>query len=190
MLSTALRAARPVVFRAARPAKSTAFRALSTTATRSSGAPAPQLFGLGGKTGEIPTDEQQATGLERFQLLGEMEGTDAFDLQPLDASRVGTLQDPIKVYSLVSSTSIQSPVAPYPSSDAFSQDTERIVGCTGSPAESHELHWFTLRQDKIRRCSECGSGRRSSTSCHCVAHSLVAYKLDYHGSQHHDTHHH
>ncbi|KAN0093165.1 Cytochrome c oxidase subunit Vb domain containing protein [Tylopilus felleus] len=153
MLSTALRAARPVVFRAARPAKSTAFRALSTTATRSSGAPAPQLFGLGGKTGEIPTDEQQATGLERFQLLGEMEGTDAFDLQPLDASRVGTLQDPIKVYSL---------------------DTERIVGCTGSPAESHELHWFTLRQDKIRRCSECGS----------------AYKLDYHGSQHHDTHHH
>lgn len=104
MLSTALRAARPVVLRAARPANSIAFRALSTTATRRSGPPPPQLFGPGGKPGDIPTDEQQATGLERFQLLGEMEGYDAFDLQPLDSSRVGTLQDPIKVYSLVSST--------------------------------------------------------------------------------------
>lgn len=104
MLNTALRAARPVVLRAARPANSTAFRVLSTTATRRSGAPSPQIFGPGGKPGEIPTDEQQATGLERFQLLGEMEGHDAFDLQPLDSSRVGTLQDPIKVYSLVSFT--------------------------------------------------------------------------------------
>ncbi|KAG6373343.1 cytochrome c oxidase polypeptide IV [Boletus reticuloceps] len=153
MLSTALRAARPVALRTARPANSTALRALSTTAARRSGAPPPQLFGQGGKTGEIPTDEQQATGLERFQLMGEMEGHEAFDLQPLDSSRVGTLKDPIKVYSL---------------------DTERIVGCTGSPAESHELHWFTVRQDKIRRCTECGS----------------AYKLDYHGLEHHDTHHH
>ncbi|KAF8558140.1 COX5B-domain-containing protein [Imleria badia] len=153
MLNTALRAARPVALRAARPANSTPFRALSTTAARRSGAPPPQLFGSGGKTGEIPTDEQQATGLERFQLMGEMEGYDAFDLQPLDSSRVGTLQDPIKVHSL---------------------DTERIVGCTGSPAESHELHWFTLRQHKTRRCPECGS----------------AYKLDYHGPEHHDAHHH
>ncbi|KAG9315182.1 cytochrome c oxidase subunit VB-domain-containing protein [Chiua virens] len=150
MLNVALRAARPVVFRIARPAP---LRTLSTTVSRRSGALPPQLFGSGGKTGEIATDEQQATGLERFQLLGEMEGYDAFDLQPLDSSRVGTLQDPIKVYSL---------------------DTERIVGCTGSPADSHELHWFTLRKDKIRRCSECGS----------------AYKLDFHGAEHHEAHHH
>ena len=112
MLNTALRAVRPVVLRVARPANSTALRALSTTVALHSGAPPPQLFGPGGKTGEIPTDEQQATGLERFQLMGEMEGYDAFDLQPLDSSRVGTLQDPIKVHSLVSSRSIQSPVAP------------------------------------------------------------------------------
>ncbi|KAG8213130.1 cytochrome c oxidase polypeptide IV, partial [Butyriboletus roseoflavus] len=153
MLNTALRAARPVALRATRRANSTAFRALSTTATRRSGPPPPQLFGPGGKPGEIPTDEQQATGLERFQLLGEMEGYDAFDLQPLDSSRVGTLQDPIKVYSL---------------------DTERIIGCTGSPADSHELHWMNLRQHKNRRCPECGS----------------VYKLDYHGPEHHDAHHH
>ena len=48
------------------------------------GSPPPQLFGPGGKIGEIPMDEQQATGLKCFQLLGEMEGYDAFDLQPLN----------------------------------------------------------------------------------------------------------
>lgn len=169
MLNTALRAVRPVALRAARPANSTAIRALSTTTTRRSGAPPPQLFGTGGKTGEIPTDEQQATGLERFQLLGEMEGYDAFDLQPLDSSRVGTLQDPIKVYSLVSYFNQIS----HSLSDAFLQDTERIVGCTGSPADSHELHWFTVRQHKNRRCPECGSGK-TCRPCHCFAHSFFS----------------
>ncbi|KIJ66857.1 hypothetical protein HYDPIDRAFT_85689 [Hydnomerulius pinastri MD-312] len=153
MLNTALRAIRPVALRVGRPVQASTLRAISTTAARRSGAPPPQLFGSGAKAGEVPTDEQQATGLERFQLLGEMEGYDAFDPEPLDSSRVGTLEDPIKVYSL---------------------DTERIVGCTGSPADSHELHWFTLRQHKNRRCPECGS----------------AYTLDYQGPEHHDTHHH
>ncbi|KIJ11961.1 hypothetical protein PAXINDRAFT_137389 [Paxillus involutus ATCC 200175] len=153
MFNTALRAARPVAQRVARPVQSSAFRALSTTATRRSGPAPPQLFGPGAKAGEIPTDVQQATGLERLQVLGEVEGYEAFDLAPLDSSRVGTLEDPIKVYCL---------------------DTERIVGCTGSPAESHELHWFTLRQHKTRRCPECGS----------------AYALDYHGADQHSAHHH
>ena len=112
MLNTAFRAIRPAALCAARPANSTTLRALSTTALRRSGAPPPQLFGPGGKTGEISTDEQQATGLERFQLLGEMEGYDAFDLQALDSSRVGTLQDPIKVYSLVSSSCTNFPSCP------------------------------------------------------------------------------
>ncbi|KAF9223648.1 cytochrome c oxidase polypeptide IV [Gyrodon lividus] len=153
MFNTALRVVRPIALRAARPVQPSAFCALSTTAVRRSGPAPPQLFGTGATAGEIPTDEQQATGLERFQLLGEMEGYEAFDLGPLDSSRVGTLEDPIKVYSL---------------------DTVRIVGCTGSPAESHELHWFTLPQHKNRRCPECGS----------------VYTLDYHGPDQHDAHHH
>jgi cytochrome c oxidase subunit 5b len=49
----------------------------------------------------IPTDEEQATGLERFQLLGRMEGVDVFDMAPLDSSRLGTVADPIKVPTLV-----------------------------------------------------------------------------------------
>ncbi|EMD33511.1 hypothetical protein CERSUDRAFT_26055, partial [Gelatoporia subvermispora B] len=94
------------------------------------------LYAEGAKPGEVPSDDIHATGLERLQILGEKEGVEVFDLKPLDSSRIGTLADPIKVYSL----------AP-----------ERIIGCTGSPAESHELHWMNLTTEKVRRCPECGS---------------------------------
>jgi len=46
--------------------------------------------------------EQQATGLERFELLGKLEGVDVFDMKPLEMTRIGTPQDPIPIYSLVS----------------------------------------------------------------------------------------
>jgi len=154
MLNATLRAVRPVATRGVRRSTpSTALRTLSTTTPRFSGPAPPSIFGEGAKPGEIPSDEQQATGLERFQLLGEMHGIDAFDLEPLDSSRVGTLEDPIKVFSL---------------------DTSRIVGCTGAPAESHELHWFNVTKEKNRRCPECGS----------------VYALDFQGVEHHDAHHH
>lgn len=102
MYNAALRAVRPVVVRSTRRSTpSNTFRALSTTTPRFSGPAPPSLYGEGAKPGEIPSDEQQATGLERFQLLGEMNGVESFDLEPLDSSRVGTLEDPIKVFSLV-----------------------------------------------------------------------------------------
>ena len=31
----------------------------------------------------------QSTGLERFEILGKMQGIDVFDMKPLDASRKG-----------------------------------------------------------------------------------------------------
>lgn len=103
MLASALRAAaRPAAFAARssfRPA--TAVRAFSVTARAQSGPPPPQLYGTGAQPGTVPTDVEQATGLERLQLLGEMEGISVFDDQPLDASRVGTKADPIKVLSYV-----------------------------------------------------------------------------------------
>jgi hypothetical protein len=49
--------------------------------------------------------EQQATGLERFELLGKLEGVDVFDMKPLEMDRIGTPQDPIPIYSLVSNLS-------------------------------------------------------------------------------------
>jgi cytochrome c oxidase subunit 5b len=105
MFNVAVRALRPATFAirpATRPSPSLALRAFSSTPRASSGAPAPQLFGPGSKPGEVPTDELQATGLERFQLLGELEGVSAFDVSPLDSSRVGTKENPILVPSLVS----------------------------------------------------------------------------------------
>ncbi|KAL8969029.1 MAG: hypothetical protein Q9197_004561 [Variospora fuerteventurae] len=43
----------------------------------------------GAAPGTIPTDLEQATGLERFEILGKMQGIDVFDMKPLDASRLG-----------------------------------------------------------------------------------------------------
>ncbi|OCH86070.1 COX5B-domain-containing protein [Obba rivulosa] len=148
MLAAAVRPAAFAARTALRPSRLAALRALSTTPARSSdhGPPPPLLIPPGAKPGEVPTDDVHATGLERLQVLGEKEGVEVFDLKPLDSSRIGTLADPIKVYSL----------AP-----------ERIIGCTGCPAESHELHWINLTTEKIRRCPECGS----------------AYALDYHAHE-------
>jgi hypothetical protein len=99
----AIRAARPAARALIRPSSSSCRRAISSSAIRLSdhGPKPPSLFGPGGKPGEVPTDFEQATGLERLQLLGEMEGVVIFDKEPLDSSRVGTLKDPILVPSLV-----------------------------------------------------------------------------------------
>ena len=43
----------------------------------------------GAAPGTIPTDLEQATGLERLEILGKMQGVDIFDMAPLDASRTG-----------------------------------------------------------------------------------------------------
>lgn len=37
----------------------------------------------------MPTDVEQATGLERLEILGKMQGIDIFDMRPLDSSRKG-----------------------------------------------------------------------------------------------------
>ena len=95
-------AVRPVAL-AARAAKPTS-RAFSISASRRSDHHhvEPALFAPGSKAGEVPTDDIHATGLERLQILGEMTGTKVFDYDPLDSSRVGTLKDPVKVFSWVS----------------------------------------------------------------------------------------
>ena len=47
------------------------------------------LLPPGAAPGTIPTDLEQATGLERLEILGKMQGIDIFDMRPLDASRKG-----------------------------------------------------------------------------------------------------
>ncbi|KAG5352889.1 hypothetical protein E4T56_gene3753 [Termitomyces sp. T112] len=141
MFRSAVRAARPAVLAARsnlKPSGPSALRAFhnSIRVSESHGPAPPQLYGPGGKAGEVPSDIEQATGLERLQLLGELEGVKVFDDAPLDASRIGTKADPILVPSY---------------------DIERIIGCTGSPADSHEVLWFNLTAERQGRCTECGS---------------------------------
>ncbi len=102
MFKTALRTARPAALAARAANKQQASRAFSTTLRVSSGGPPPpQLYGPGGKPGGVPTDLDQATGLERLQLLAEVDGFNVFDEGPLDSSRIGTKADPVLVPSHV-----------------------------------------------------------------------------------------
>ncbi|KAF5877451.1 putative cytochrome c subunit protein [Botrytis fragariae] len=95
------------------------------------------LMGPGAAPGTVPTDLDQATGLERLEILGKMQGVDIFDMKPLDASRKGTLDNPIIVKSF---------------------GDEQYAGCTGYPVDSHVTIWLTMSRDRpVERCPECGN---------------------------------
>ncbi|EGS17882.1 cytochrome c oxidase polypeptide-like protein [Thermochaetoides thermophila DSM 1495] len=124
-------------------------RTLATTAVRRNQVPERKfkslsevktdedLIGPGAQPGTVPTDLEQATGLERLEILGKTEGVDVFDMRPLDASRKGTLDNPIPVRGV---------------------GQEQYAGCTGYPADSHIVVWLRMtRDDPIERCPECGS---------------------------------
>lgn len=52
------------------------------------------LIGPGALPGTVPTDIEQATGVERMELLAKLEGQDLWDMKPLDSSRVGMFKLP------------------------------------------------------------------------------------------------
>ncbi|KAK9719536.1 Cytochrome c oxidase subunit 4 [Basidiobolus ranarum] len=94
------------------------------------------LLGSGAKAGTIPTDLEQATGLERFEILAKMEGKEFFDLEPLTLTHYGTKQNPILVKTC---------------------DDFRFIGCSGFPSDTHENIWITVEKGHdIDRCPECG----------------------------------
>jgi cytochrome c oxidase subunit 5b len=104
MSFTALRSALRVTRAVAAPVRATAFVAprLFTTSSRvASDHQEPVIQGEGGKAGLVPTDLEQATGLERFELMMKLKGEDAFSVEPLEVIRMGTVADPIEVFSLV-----------------------------------------------------------------------------------------
>ena len=113
MFAAALRPASFAARAAFKPARLAAVRAISSTAARRSDHPTPEIYGEGAKPGQVPTDENQSTGLERLQILGAIEGVEVFDLKPLDSSRIGTLVDPIKVFSMVSLRRVSHPTPEY-----------------------------------------------------------------------------
>lgn len=46
--------------------------------------------------------EEQATGIERLELLGDLLGVDVFDNKAPEMTRMGTLESPIPIFTLVS----------------------------------------------------------------------------------------
>ncbi|KAF2138260.1 uncharacterized protein K452DRAFT_277284 [Aplosporella prunicola CBS 121167] len=116
------------------------------------------LMPPGAEPGTVPTDLEQATGLERLEILGKIQGVDVFDMKPLDSSRKGTLDNPIVVRSF---------------------GDEQYAGCTGVPADSHVVKWLVMSRDRpLERCPECGN---------CLKMDYVGpeHSHDEHG---HDTH--
>jgi hypothetical protein len=83
------------------------------------------LMPEGAAPGTVPTDIEQATGLERLEILGKMEGIDVFDMKPLPSDRMGTLKEPVIVRSF---------------------GDEQYCGCTGIPADTHHVKWLTVCQ--------------------------------------------
>ena len=91
----------PAALRVAPTPVNSASRLFTSSALRFAAGP-PVIQGPGAKDGEMPTDEQQATGLERFELLGKLKGVDVFDMEPLQMTHLGTTDNPIKIKSFVS----------------------------------------------------------------------------------------
>jgi cytochrome c oxidase subunit 5b len=119
------------------------------------------LLPPGAAPGTVPTDLEQATGLERLEILGKMQGIDIFDMKPLDASRKGTLDNPIVVKSF---------------------GDEQYAGCTGYPADSHVTIWLTMSRDRpVERCPECGNVLKMEY----IGPTEDAHGHDHHG---HDAH--
>ncbi|CAB4388613.1 unnamed protein product [Rhizophagus irregularis] len=125
MLSSALRSTvgsvRTIVSRGViRQPHSSKARAFSVLSPRF-GELSSNFFGPGAKPGTVADDIDQATGIERAELLSKLEGKDIYDLSPLKITAVGTKKDPVMVKSV---------------------DPVRFVGCTGFPVDSHETVWL------------------------------------------------
>lgn len=101
--------------------------------------PDDSLIGAGAQPGTIPTDIDQATGLERFEFLGKREGIDVFDVENPIFEGKGTYNDPYLVPTYVG---------------------YRYVGCRGKISEGeedHKAYWMKVEGDKLSRCWQCGT---------------------------------
>ncbi|KAJ8250431.1 hypothetical protein COCON_G00223530 [Conger conger] len=94
---------------------------------------APALRAMGTLQG-IPTDEEQATGLERHTMQGLKKGQDPYSiLKPKHYE--GTKDDPHIVPCI---------------------GTKRLVGCL-CEEDNTQIVWFWLHEGNPQRCPSCGA---------------------------------
>ncbi|XP_053195862.1 cytochrome c oxidase subunit 5B, mitochondrial-like [Scomber japonicus] len=84
--------------------------------------------------GGIPTDEEQATGMERIIMKAMKEGTDPYSMmKPKEYS--GSKADPHLVPSITN---------------------KRLVGCV-CEEDNTAVVWFWIHEGEAHRCPSCGS---------------------------------
>ncbi|XP_012927540.1 cytochrome c oxidase subunit 5B, mitochondrial [Heterocephalus glaber] len=84
--------------------------------------------------GGVPTDDEQATGLEREVMRAAKKGLDPYNILPPKAAS-GTNEDPNLVPSITN---------------------KRIVGCICEEDNSTVI-WFWLHKGETQRCPNCGT---------------------------------
>ncbi|XP_077354553.1 cytochrome c oxidase subunit 5B, mitochondrial-like [Festucalex cinctus] len=97
-------------------------------------APLVPALSRGMADGGIPTNEEQATGLERAIMEAAKKGLDPFNTLPAKTDRAGTKDDPHLVPSI---------------------NSKRIVGCI-CEEDATSVVWFWLHQGEAQRCPSCG----------------------------------
>ncbi|XP_032805645.1 cytochrome c oxidase subunit 5B, mitochondrial [Petromyzon marinus] len=84
--------------------------------------------------GGIPTDEEQATGLERLTMEAKKKGADPWSIEP-PKTYAGTKEDPHIVPSI---------------------GDKRLVGCI-CEEDNTAVVWFWLHKGDCQRCPSCGA---------------------------------
>ncbi|XP_051019145.1 cytochrome c oxidase subunit 5B, mitochondrial-like [Acomys russatus] len=95
------------------------------------GAAAMHSMALGGG---VPTDEEQATGLEREIIIAAQKGLDPYNILPPKAAS-GTKEDSNLVPSITN---------------------KRIVGCI-CEEDNCTVIWFWVHKGESQRCPNCGT---------------------------------
>ncbi|KAM3873766.1 cytochrome c oxidase subunit 5B, mitochondrial-like [Diretmus argenteus] len=108
-------------------------RSALRAATTCRAAPAPALA-RGMAAGGIPTDEEQATGLEKVIMAATKEGKDPYSIST-PKHYAGTKADPHIVPSVTN---------------------KRVVGCV-CEEDNTVIVWFWLHQGEAQRCPSCGA---------------------------------
>ncbi len=94
-------------------------------------------YGKGGEVDKVPSNLEQATGIERIEMMHHLQGEDPFDMSVTTLKNKGTFKNPIIVKSLGMS--------------------DRVVGCKGVGEEAHDINWILLEKRDVGRCGECGN---------------------------------
>uniref|UniRef100_A0A3P9PBL6 Cytochrome c oxidase subunit 5B, mitochondrial n=1 Tax=Poecilia reticulata TaxID=8081 RepID=A0A3P9PBL6_POERE len=134
----------------------TAFRA--TTSCRAARAPAlRRCMAAGG----IPTDEEQATGMEKAIMKAMKEGTDPYNMMK-PKSYTGSKNDPHLVPSITDKRVVGCICKSSCSSSLWGAISHTLVTmfafilCAGEE-DNTSIVWFWLHEGESQRCPSCGA---------------------------------